>query len=584
MHCGKYCWTTQRLQQHLAFIPKKLGYNPCFHALSSQGRSCDYAAVKMPKAVVGLARRESLQTSVPQLEQPTLIAKQRAQWEEELAACHVQLIISDEPPDASERGAQIGDALTACTQQWFQMYYPSGANEAEKQELIDGWIQVLCIDFGDNNVAWDNWLAFVFLAWGDHWLPDIIASFLDGEAEGVVDELYAQFAAELPRYQVLARIAFLETSLRHCVEQEPLPHRPLKATNEAVKHPKSTSQVYQPVPRRFGEHDQWLRDMRQCTFDSIPDAARCPRYKDVADPPTFLVIHLFSGRRRKDDFHDALKTIAAQSCWQVIVLSMDTAVSLEYGNLMIGAPSWSSLIALYMDGRVSATLCGPPCETFSEARFTEAPDGVSRWPRPLRSMSRLFGLEDLTMRELRQCAVGSSFFLQCVWVLCIHIAYGGLFVAEHPALPHDTERPSIWSSPIIQLLLQLPDLHLHHVAQYRWGAEAVKPTGLLVWAMPFFCKDLCEKALSGVAKPTTVAIGKDVQGRFCTARHKEYPGPFCHAIAHAFAQQFTRLVRRNELRHSSPVQPEQNEWISSAAAISEVIRCDANWLPDFQDL
>ena len=154
--------------------------------------------------------------------------------------------------------------------------------------------------------------------------------------------------------------------------------------------------------------------MRQCTFDSIPDAARCPRYKDVADPPTFLVIHLFSGRRRKDDFHDALKTIAAQSCWQVIVLSMDTAVSLEYGNLMIGAPSWSSLIALYMAGRVSATLCGPPCETFSEARFTEAPDGVSRWPRPLRSMSRLFGLEDLTMRELRQCAVGSSFFLQCV--------------------------------------------------------------------------------------------------------------------------------------------------------------------------
>ena len=102
--------------------------------------------------------------------------------------------------------------------------------------------------------------------------------------------------------------------------------------------------------------------------------------------------------------------------------------------------------------------------------------------------------------------------------------------------------------------------------------------------MPFFCKDLCKKALSGVAKPTTVAIGKDVQGRFCTARHKEYPGPFCHAIAHAFAQQFTRLVRRNELRHSSPVQPEQNEWISSAAAISEVIRCDANWLPDFQDL
>ena len=71
------------------------------------------------------------------------------------------------------------------------MYCPLGPFEPEKQELIDGWIQILCIDYGENNLARDNWLAFVFLAWGDHWLPDIIAEFLDGEAEKVVDELYA---------------------------------------------------------------------------------------------------------------------------------------------------------------------------------------------------------------------------------------------------------------------------------------------------------------------------------------------------------------------------------------------------------
>ena len=60
----------------------------------------------------------------------------------------------------------------------------------------------------------------------------------------------------------------------------------------------------------------------------------------------------------------------------------------------------------------------------------------------------------------------------------------------------DAARPSIWTSPIIQLLLRLPDLQLHHVAQYRWGAEAVKPTGLLTcWLGPFrFSRDLYKKA------------------------------------------------------------------------------------------
>ena len=65
LHCGRFCWTTQRLQQHLAYIPKSLGYNPCFHALSTQGCQVEYSAEKMPKQVVGLARREFLPTLGP---------------------------------------------------------------------------------------------------------------------------------------------------------------------------------------------------------------------------------------------------------------------------------------------------------------------------------------------------------------------------------------------------------------------------------------------------------------------------------------------------------------------------------------
>ena len=584
LHCGKFCWTTQRLQQHLAYIPKKLGYNPCYQALSTQGRHVEYAAVKMPKAVVGLARRESLPTCGPWQEPITLVEKQRQAWATELADCQQRLVVTDQPDDALGRGEQIGDALTDFTQQWFQMHYPVGPSEAQKSELIDGWIQILCIDYGEGNIAWDNWLAMVFLAWGNHWLPDVIAEFLDGEAEYVVDDLFAQFAAELPRYQTLARISFLETSLRHCEEEAPKPHRTVKTVQCEGRNPKCTSKVSHLVKRAYGEQESWLNRLRQCKFDVIPEEAQCPRYRELEGPPLFIVVHLFSGRRRDGDFHCELRKMAEGCAWQVLVLSLDTAVSMEYGNLMKGTTSWDMLSTLYLDGRVAATLCGPPCETFSEARFTEPPDPSFSWPRPLRSSARLFGLEGLSLKELRQCAVGSSFFLQCIWVLCIHIVKGGFFVAEHPALPFDPSRPSIWSSPIVQLLLQLPDLRLHHVAQYRWGADVVKPTGLLTWALPFFPGDLYERALSGVVKPTSAAIGIDEQGRFRTARHKEYPGPFCQAIANAFAKQFCRIVQRRMYRTPDAAHPAQDEWISSAAQASECIRASMHWLPDFQDL
>jgi len=244
----------------------------------------------------------------------------------------------------------------------------------------------------------------------------------------------------------LTRISFLETSLRSCVEEDPGPHRPPPAPQPAVRHPKSNSRVYHPVWRLFGEQDQWLQHMRSCAFEALPPEVQCPRYKVVDDLRTFLVVHLFSGRRRHGDFRSELTKNADESRWNVIVLSLDTAVSLEYGNLMTGTVSWETLTSLYLSGRVAATLSGPPRETFSEARFTEAPAGTTRWPRPLRSACRLYGLEGLSLQELRQCAVDSSFFLQCVWILCIHVTQGGLFVAEHPAMPVDSTRPSIWPS------------------------------------------------------------------------------------------------------------------------------------------
>ena len=97
---------------------------------------------------------------------------------------------------------------------------------------------------------------------------------------------------------------------------------------------------------------------------------------------------------------------------------------------------------------------------------------------------------------------------------------------------------------MIQTLLQLCDLALHCVQQYRWGASAVKPTGLLAWSLPFFRKDMYSFAL---------AIGKHEASNFCTSKHKEYPPMFCKALAFVVVQQFDRFLRGGGRRRVRPL-------------------------------
>ena len=82
--------------------------------------------------------------------------------------------------------------------------------------------------------------------------------------------------------------------------------------------------------------------------------------------PIFLIVHLFSGRRRSHDVHWHLAKLAEERGIEVAVLSMDTAVSPYYGDLTASSVSWQKLAHLYEQGLVAATVCGAPCETFRQ--------------------------------------------------------------------------------------------------------------------------------------------------------------------------------------------------------------------------
>ena len=187
-----------------------------------------------------------------------------------------------------------------------------------------------------------------------------------------------------------------------------------------------------------------------------------------------------------------------------------------------------------LSGFVQGGLCGPPCETWSQARFVELGEADERQPRPLRSLEWLWGLPSLSLREMGQVEVGNELLLFAIDLLICLARSEGVGVLEHPGEPTDETKPSIWRLPIIQLLRQLPGFDFVDFAQGLLGAKSPKPTRFLslnMGSLPGFlhshrlCPDL----------PRNAAIGKTVEGQWATTSLKEYPPALNKALGESFA-------------------------------------------------
>ena len=207
----------------------------------------------------------------------------------------------------------------------------------------------------------------------------------------------------LPRESLLARRRQLH-QLRQRFEEEAaareVPHRAAKKGTANVKERIGTKQQ---VPSAFFSQPQWHAAFREIQWRDLPAEANIPYVVQQNGRPCFIIAHLFSGRRRKEDFHRWLQHYSIEYDIDVCILSLDTAISPSAGDLHRSAASWHHLEQCYRAGIIAGSLLGTQCETFSEARFTPAPaDCQRRWPRPLRSAEHLFGLPGLSIRELLQ--------------------------------------------------------------------------------------------------------------------------------------------------------------------------------------
>lgn len=580
--CLRSFWTKARLKQHLAYLPRSGAPNACFEALRQRSFPSAYALVGEPAKLPGLARHDALPAAGPVGLGLTLHEEKTQQWRDELLDFRARLRSRGFFEDGTRVDQGLHPTLDEITTLWYDQWlrdYPHGPN---LEWLQGAWLTALS-DSGNEDAA--------FLSFG-RWesaLGILHSSWEDGEASHFVEDAFVRLCADVELLQWVARCDQLARLLDLPSPEDNSLDRiradQVRARRIQHRNLGEQRQARVGLSRPYAAQDNFAVD-----FD--PDLVRVPPGGSTTVPclcrgltrRCFLVVHLFSGHRRVRDFHWHLQRMAAESDFDIAILSFDTAVDSTLGDLRSCSTSWKHLETLYHKGLVAATLAGSPCETFSEARWTPLVDALGvelRGPRPLRTTARPWGLDGLTLREMRQLAQGSAFALQVLWCACATLLWGGFFISEHPAAPRDEGRATMWRMPIMQTLLQAVQAQLVTIAQWRWGSRTPKPTTLLAIRLPFLRASMDKWQIGGLKKPEACAMGLH-DGVFRTEEMKTYSEALSAAFAQGIFDGLRKAFLHGHLRTGS-LPKEVEPFVTTLRHLSGLIDPQGHRLPDFQD-
>lgn len=262
----------------------------------------------------------------------------------------------------------------------------------------------------------------------------------------------------------------------------------------------------------------------------------------------YVFVHFFSGYRRPDDLHAVIESTPLPEGGQLLAISVDMCMQRKDGNLASdSATCW--WIARVKSGQIVGAGGGPPCETFTAARFL--PDG----PRPLRTGAFPDGLPGRTAKEWTQLRIGSRLVFFIFEILLEIAAYGGCGFVEHPqwpvwALRHDPA--SIWASQQARLCRTLQCFSAVSFDQCLLGSPAKKPTTLMLLRLDTFRQAVLRKGFGGRCNHSQMAHeqlqGRNSAGEFRTAVGKIYPVGLNQLLGRAVCR-FARETFSGELLH-----------------------------------
>ena len=110
------------------------------------------------------------------------------------------------------------------------------------------------------------------LARGQHCLPDILDTFVDGVAERLIDDKYAKMIEDFPRQQTFRQIAHLEAKQKilQVDSQMPFPHRqPKLGTANATEKAAHSAKV----PSVFEAQEGFFAQISKACWLDLPESA-----------------------------------------------------------------------------------------------------------------------------------------------------------------------------------------------------------------------------------------------------------------------------------------------------------------------
>lgn len=274
----------------------------------------------------------------------------------------------------------------------------------------------------------------------------------------------------------------------------------------------------------------------------------------------FVVLHCFAGARRSNDFEDWCLHWAALSGLTVLIESVDLAWDASWD--LSCSDTITLLIRMIREGLLDIIVGGPPCATWSMARY--APGG----PPPLRQRGVYsWGLPGLPDHLQRQLDLASTLMVNFIG-LCEELhRMGGSFFLEHPADPGRDPYPSIFATELFKAFQERTGCVVTLLHQCMFGGPCLKPTmiahtleGIIRGAL------LCD---GGHKHEPSRGIGPG--GTFHTRRLQTYPSALNDMLAWAcvlklshFAQfgRSTTSTHKTSRLHAlswKPLQEDSNE-------------------------
>ena len=210
------------------------------------------------------------------------------------------------------------------------------------------------------------------------------------------------------------------------------------------------------------------------TFEESLSSAPAPQKAGAGLPRVFRVAHLFSGHRKHGDLEWWLRTLAIETSIRVEVWSIDVSID---PTLDLIRNDIVELLSIAFRARFfRAAVAGPPCSTWSRARFRGG-----KGPRPLRTRAEPWGRTDIafTDGEKKKLAFGTKLLLACIKLYGVLAEEGGIFILEHHRDPGGPPFPSIWDLELTKELKSKSGASLTDLDQCMFGQEAQKGTFIM---------------------------------------------------------------------------------------------------------